>query len=667
MLLFSIFLGFYLGITIEEFLFIKALVFLLIIFFKLKKKKYQELRFFILFLILGVILNFSLKQNYFYSNVGVVVSSKENYFILQTLSGKYYVYLKNHSYEVFDLLKVNGQLKAYNFPYYESQFDFNLYLKENYIFSQIDVDSIEEKYLSMIRVRAIIDNYLSNFNGESKIIISKLLFNVNVDNNYSSLINDSYLFYYLSISSFHIYLFNGFIKRILQMKLKDKRVDFILMIFTTIFFFLSNYRMSIFRLLFFQIVRFLNYYKFEKPYSRINQISLVYLISGFLNPGSLKGITFFYSFPLYLLLYLSKEAMNFIEKRKRGYYFVGLINIYFNPLQLIQNGYISIFSILYGTFMTPMIIVIFILSLVSFIIPLNFIIDPLILGLKYSILIFNKLNIKCYISNFDGLLVVVFYALMILVLYLMETGRKKKIFKPLLIMGLMLFVSAVPINNLYKTSVYFINVGQGDAILIKDRNFNILIDTGGVKNNDLAVNSLIPFFKKKNVYHLDYLIITHNDYDHYGASESLMINYRINNYYDNRNFKDIKLSHLSLVNLNTYNNLWSDENSSSLVLYLSIYDSNFLLTGDAPKEIERKISQDYANLSIDYLKVGHHGSNTSTDKRLLETFSFKEAIISVGKGNYYSHPHKEVIELLEKYNVKIRRTDLEGTIEYRIN
>ena len=87
--------------------------------------------------------------------------------------------------------------------------------------------------------------------------------------------------------------------------------------------------------------------------------------------------------------------------------------------------------------------------------------------------------------------------------------------------------------------------------------------------------------------------------------------------------------------------------------------------GDAPKEIEKKIIKDNKNIKCDYLKVGHHGSNTSTCEEFVKTIKPKEAIISCGYKNFYNHPHKEVIDILNKYNVKIKRTDIEGTIKYK--
>ena len=87
--------------------------------------------------------------------------------------------------------------------------------------------------------------------------------------------------------------------------------------------------------------------------------------------------------------------------------------------------------------------------------------------------------------------------------------------------------------------------------------------------------------------------------------------------------------------------------------------------GDAPSYVEKEIIKNEAEIKCDILKVGHHGSNTSTCEDWLKYLSPKEAIISCGKNNKYGHPNKEVVSLLSKYKIKIHRTDLEGTIVYK--
>ena len=87
--------------------------------------------------------------------------------------------------------------------------------------------------------------------------------------------------------------------------------------------------------------------------------------------------------------------------------------------------------------------------------------------------------------------------------------------------------------------------------------------------------------------------------------------------------------------------------------------------GDATKYVEKEIMKNETSIPCDVLRVGHHGSNTSTSEEWIKFVTPEEAIISVGKGNRFGHPNKEVITVLNKYNIPIRRTDIEGTIVYK--
>ena len=224
-----------------------------------------------------------------------------------------------------------------------------------------------------------------------------------------------------------------------------------------------------------------------------------------------------------------------------------------------------------------------------------------------------------------------------------------------------LTVNFLPVENLLTQEVSFINIGQGDATLIRKGSVSVLVDTGGSLYQDLANESLIPYFRKKRIYDIDALVITHNDFDHNGAASSLCENFKVRQILDKKSDFPYKIGGITLYNLNKEN--YNNDNENSLVLYFSMWGKKFLIMGDASIEVEKQILLDNPNLDCDILRVGHHGSNTSTSPEFISKITPSESIISVGK-NYYGHPHKDVIYTLEKYNVRIRRTDLEGTITY---
>ena len=161
------------------------------------------------------------------------------------------------------------------------------------------------------------------------------------------------------------------------------------------------------------------------------------------------------------------------------------------------------------------------------------------------------------------------------------------------------------------------------------------------------------------------VFITHYDYDHYGALEELQKTYKVNQVYDYSSSFPVKMGDITFNNYNYYGEGRTEENDKSLVLGFNILNKDFLVMGDAPTYVEKEIIKNESSVPCDILRVGHHGSNTSTCEEWIKNVTPKEAVISVGKNNRFGHPNKEVINVLNKYKIKIRRTDIEGTIVYR--
>ena len=223
----------------------------------------------------------------------------------------------------------------------------------------------------------------------------------------------------------------------------------------------------------------------------------------------------------------------------------------------------------------------------------------------------------------------------------------------------------LPIENWITTAVYFINVGQGDSCLIRKGNTAVMIDTGGLKNVDLATQTLIPFLQKERIYDIDLLITTHDDFDHNGAVDSLIENYYVKETITEATKFPVTISGITLNNYNNHIGEMSGNNDSSLVIGFKLSGTSYLIMGDAPIEVEKNIMKEYESVPCDILKVGHHGSNTSTCDEFVKYLHPKEAVISCGKNNKYGHPKQSVLNTLNRNNVFIRRTDIEGTIFYK--
>ena len=352
---------------------------------------------------------------------------------------------------------------------------------------------------------------------------------------------------------------------------------------------------------------------------------------------------------------------------------------------LINNFFsINIMTILNNIIFVPLVsIIVFPLSLLVLIIkPLDFI---------YKFIIDLMENISIFMENFKieivmckvNIIIIILYYILITFILIMLYKRKYKY--------LMLIVALIFIHhniNYIKNNPYvtFIDVKQGDSALIHlpYNKGDILIDTGGLINYDTS-SDIINYLKSEGIKDIDYLILTHGDFDHSGSSINLVNNFKVNKVIlNNDEFNDLEkelINTLNNKNIKYYNNiekinigeykfyflntkLYDNENDNSNILYTEIDNNKLLFMGDASKEVENNILKKYNIENIDILKVGHHGSNTSTDMNFINKISPKISIISVGLNNRYGHPKSEVLDILS--DSKVYRTDLNGSIKVKL-
>lgn len=351
------------------------------------------------------------------------------------------------------------------------------------------------------------------------------------------------------------------------------------------------------------------------------------------------------------------------------------------PIMINNFYYINIMSPLINVVFVPFVtFIIFPLCLITLIIPYFDNILLLALNIMEQLsLLFNHLNINLIMSKVNIFIFILYYIIITFIFI------KPKYFYILIIM-IFIHTNIKYFNqNNYLT---MIDVGQGDSILLELKNKNILIDTGGNSFSDynMAVNKLIPYFKSLGIKKIDYLILTHGDYDHLGEAVNLINNFKVDKVIlNNDKFNDLETELINVLNdrninyfknvkqLSIFNNklyflndgLYSNENDSSIVLYVVVNDVKMLFMADAGFSVEHDIIKKYNLNDIDILKVGHHGSKTSTSKEFITQIQPKYALISVGANNWYGHPHEEVLENLNSSN--IYRTDLNGSIKINLD
>ncbi len=244
------------------------------------------------------------------------------------------------------------------------------------------------------------------------------------------------------------------------------------------------------------------------------------------------------------------------------------------------------------------------------------------------------------------------------------------------------------VSNSDTLKVYITDVGQADSILIRDGNYNMLIDAG----NNSDGEKLVKYYKELGITSFKYVFASHPHEDHIGGMDDIINNFDIENFYmpdklsttktfedmldalERKNLKYIVPKVNDKLSLNNSNidviYVGSDEsdiNDSSIVLKLNYFSNSFLFTGDLGSNKEKEILNSGANIKADVLKVGHHGSSYSTASLFLDKVNPSFAAISVGKNNIYKHPASSTLEKLNKRGIKVYRTDLDGTILFESN
>ena len=243
------------------------------------------------------------------------------------------------------------------------------------------------------------------------------------------------------------------------------------------------------------------------------------------------------------------------------------------------------------------------------------------------------------------------------------------------------------VNYENKMIIHYIDVGQGDCILIQVNNKNFLIDSGPSSNR----KDLLNYLEKLNIKKFDYIIATHPHEDHIGNMDTIIKRYDIGSFYSPKVItssttfenmisalvdKNLKINVLKKgvkgidLGKNTeievfspLENISSDNlNDYSPIIKITFFNNSFLFTGDAEISTEDTVLSQNNNLNCDILKVGHHGSSTSTSTDFLISTNPSVAIISVGKNNSYGHPTSETLSLLNSYNIRTIRTDINGTV-----
>ena len=597
--------------------------------------------------------------------------------------GKYYIdndekvkeFKDNYSFG--DKVYIEGEISVPNNNTIPNNFNYKDYLYHKYIYYIIKIDKI--------KIISKNDNIFLNIKNSIYKRIDKIKYN---DYLYAFILGKSYyidsevlnnykingITHLFALSGLHVSMFSGIILFILKkIKLSEKLSYFITSLFLIFFAFIASFTPSIVRSVLFFILSSINnvYYLYIKPKYLLY---IVFSILIFINPFYIYDTGFILSFCISFFILLFNEK-NKINNNLLSILVISILSTLSSLPIIINMSYeINILGFINNLFFIPYVTyIVFPLSIiVVFISKLSFILNFLIIIMEYiSKVSSNILNVKLIFPKMSLFLIIIYYILLILIV---KKINLKKIF--IIYLSFLYFRCNFDKNNY----VYFIDVGQGDsALIVTKNNKSILIDTGGKvgSNYSLMKSNVIPFFKSIGIRKLDYLFITHGDYDHAGYGIDLVNNFNVKNRFTNKgkynslekklNIKSFNNSYIKIDNVEIYSlnsKLYNNENSDSLVLLVIIDNYKLLFMGDASINTEKDIMNNYDIGDVFILKVGHHGSKTSSSEEFINSVNPKYSIISVGKNNKFGHPNKEVLDNLS--NSKIYRTDIDGSIMFKI-
>mgnify|MGYP004526214649 FL=1 len=602
-------------------------------------------------------------------------------------------FLNNYSYG--DIVYIKTEELEINNNTVENTFNYRKYLYNNKIFHVLKINYIEKVKDNKNIFYKIKNNLIKNsFKLEKSYpYINGLIFgkddyiNDDVTTSFRN-IGISHLF---AISGTHVSIFVLILNNILKrLKIYEEKRYIIIVLFLLFYMFLTSYPMSVLRSCIFTILLTINkrFYFFIKPQ---NLLYLTLAIILFINPLYIYNLGLQLSFSISLSLILMGEYINKNKTKIGKALCISFISFVVSFPIVINNFYeVNFLSIFYNLFFVPFITMLILpLTLISFIFPfLDNILHIFIFILENLTLFLSKISaLKITFCKVNFVIFCLYYVLIIFCLFYLKKGKKSVVF--FLLIVIIIHSNIKFINNDY---VMFMDVNQGDSTLIVVNKKITLIDTGDILqlNNDkydynITNNRTIPYLKSKGIKKIDNLILTHGDYDHMGDAINLVNNFKVEKVIFNcGKFNDLekelikvldkrKIKYYSCINeLNIDNNKlyflqtkeYDNENDNSNVIYTKINGYKFMFMGDAGVDKEKDILEKYNMSNIDVLKVGHHGSKTSSSKKFIDEINPKYGVISVGKNNKYGHPNKEILNTLS--NSKIYRTDEDGSIMFKI-
>ena len=369
-----------------------------------------------------------------------------------------------------------------------------------------------------------------------------------------------------------------------------------------------------------------------------------------------------------------------------------ILSFYFAEFQPWSILLTFVFSFLFDVVFLPLLSILFFLSFVYPVTQFNFVFE----WLEDIIRLVSQLASRPLVFGQPNAWLLILLLISLAILYDFRKNIKRVAGVSLLIIGLF-FLTKHPLEN----EITMLDVGQGESIFLRDVTGKaILIDVGGKAESDKKIEkwqekattsnaqrTLIPYLKSRGVAKIDQLILTNTDKEHVGDLLEVTKAFHVGEILVSKGIltqkefvAELEASQTKVRSVTAGENLpifgsqlevlsprqiGDGDRDGSLVLYGKLLDKHFLFTGNLKEKGEKDILKQYPNLEVDVLKVGQHGSKTSSNPAFLEKLKPEISLISVGKNNRAKLPHQETLTRLETIKSKIYRTDQQGAIRFK--
>lgn len=604
------------------------------------------------------------------------------------------------------------------------QFNYRNYLQRNNIYWQLKATSIEKvdgstykkpSFHFIENIRYQIFQYVNRVFNQKLASYIRILFFAD-KREFSEEALQQYravgVVHLFSISGFHISYLVGLLRKwLLRLGITHEYTNGLLIILLPIYGLLAGFGVSVFRAVCQSVLLILGK-MFKKPIDTVDAWAITMLLAVFLNPLIIYQIAFQLSYLLSgVFILMSKQKwMNQLHPVLSALLFsllsfigsLPILTYHFFEVSWISIGanllFIPFFTYLFFPALLALFFCSFIFSATPFFTLLQDLLSLLIKTVEQFLTTLNQtFDFSLVTGRLPGLVFLLLLFSVFTLIKRIESRRRPSLIS-LVSLGLSLFYyQMTPIGYLL-----MLDVGQGDAIVVRDPMSKsvTLIDTGGqvqwgenedwqIRDHPFSIGSdvVVPALKAFGISEIDRLYITHADVDHCGEIKPIGEQIKI---------KEVAGSRLTLSDVSVLEQLealpdvkWrvieesqaidlptnqsvvilpeesENKNNQSLVLYVNIGDDIWLLTGDIEKEAEQALIHQYPYLQANYLKVAHHGSQTSSTEEFIQHVKPEEAWISAGRNNSYGHPNEDVLERFEEYNVHIYTTKEQGALMKR--